>query len=368
MNKLILTMASLAIATTTLAGNPVDGLRNRLVKLQDKGIMIGHQDDPLYGTTWKWDENRSDVKETCGDYPAVMGFELGNIENGADKSLDGVPFDRIRQEVANQHARGGIVTISWHPYNPETGKDAWDPSGYPVGKILPGGALSAKFNGWLDILVTYFNSLKTAKGDLIPVIFRPWHEMSGGWFWWGKESCTPTQYKQLYRYTVNYLKEHGVTNLLYAYSPGGTPQETEENFMKFYPGDSYVDLVGADLYASPDRAKYVKEMKEEFAVVTKVATDHNKIACVAETGFRNTPDAEWFTKGLWEAVKDFKLSYVLLWRNAWDQAEENFGPAPNKTCADDFRKLYSDPKTLFLKDVVPAKPQTKKAAKKKNKK
>lgn len=56
---------------------PAEQLKVRLQKLLNKGIMLGHQDDPMYGTTWKWDEGKSDVFLTTGDYPAVMGFDLG---------------------------------------------------------------------------------------------------------------------------------------------------------------------------------------------------------------------------------------------------------------------------------------------------
>ena len=54
---------------------PAEQLKVRLQKLLNKGIMLGHQDDPMYGTTWKWDEGKSDVLLTTGDYPAVMGFD-----------------------------------------------------------------------------------------------------------------------------------------------------------------------------------------------------------------------------------------------------------------------------------------------------
>ena len=121
--------------------------------------------------------------------------------------------------------------------------------------------------------------------------------------------------------------------------------------MKFYPGDNYVDLMGCDLYGNESKDKYIKEMRHELEVVCKVAKKHKKIAIVAETGSRNTPDPSWFTTGLWAAVKDFPISYVLLWRNAWDQPTENFGPAPEKPCADDFRVLYKEPRSLFLKDI-----------------
>ena len=342
----------LGLATVATASTPAAKLRKRLVKLQKRGIMIGHQDDPFYGTTWKWESGRSDVKEVCGDWPAVMGFELGNLELDSARNLDGVPFDRMRREIQNQWARGGVVTISWHCNNPATGKNAWDPSGQPVGKILtPGTEESKTFGRWLDRVADFLLSLKTADDKPIPLVFRPWHEMSGGWFWWGKDSCTPDEYKKLYRLTIDRLRSRGIDHCLWAYSPGGDANETEDNFMRFYPGDDYVDLVGCDLYGNEGKDKYIREMRHELEVVCRVAKRHGKIAIVAETGSRNTPDPQWFTTGLWEAVKDFPVSYVLLWRNAWDQPQENFGPAPEKACAEDFRQLYKLPRTLFVNDI-----------------
>ena len=110
----------------------------RLQKLLNKGIMLGHQDDPVYGTTWKWNQGKSDVLLTTGDYPAVMGFDLGKIELDSKENLDGVPFDRMRQEIIAQNKRGGIVTLSWHPWNPATGENAWDPKGDAVAAVLDG--------------------------------------------------------------------------------------------------------------------------------------------------------------------------------------------------------------------------------------
>ena len=71
--------------------------------LQVRGYMFGHQDDPFYGLTWQWERGRSDVKEASGDYPAVMGFDLGGIEMGDEKNLDSVPFTRIREELLAHH-------------------------------------------------------------------------------------------------------------------------------------------------------------------------------------------------------------------------------------------------------------------------
>ena len=104
---------------------PREQLIERMTKLQKKGYMYGHQDDPFYGITWNWDEGRSDTYELVGDYPAVMGFDLGGIELADSKNLDSVPFDRMRDEIVKHHERGGIITISWHPRNPMLGTTAW---------------------------------------------------------------------------------------------------------------------------------------------------------------------------------------------------------------------------------------------------
>ena len=201
------------------AASPATQLIRRMAKLQKYGVMTGHQDDPIYGHNWNLEKGRSDVKEVCGDYPAVMGFELGDLELGKAKNLDGVPFDRMRQEIKAQNRRGGIVEISWHPNNPVTGKNAWDTEGRPVGEILPGGKLCKEFAQRMKRVARFLASLRDDKGQPIPVIFRPWHEMGGGWFWWGKNSCTTEQYKQLYVYTYQFMKRQGLNNLVWGFSP-----------------------------------------------------------------------------------------------------------------------------------------------------
>lgn len=257
----------------------------------------------------------------------------------------------MKEEIINHHRRGGICTLSWHTQNPVTDKNAWDPTGHAVKEVLPGGIKHEVMMKWIDKVAEFLTSLRDDRGQLIPVIFRPWHEMSGDWFWWGKESCTPEEYIQLFRMTIDRLKADGATNCLWAYSPNGQPGETEENFMRFYPGDEYVDIIGVDYYGNEGTDKYIKELRQELDIVTSVAARHHKIACLSETGARNTPDPNWFTKGLWTVIKDYPLSYFLLWRNAWDQPAENFGPAPEKKCADDFRALYKIKNVLFAKDI-----------------
>ena len=80
-------------------------LYNRLFDLTEKGIMLGHQDDPLYGHGWYGEDGRSDVKSMTGDYPAMFGFELGHIELGAEYSLDSVYFSQIKKYVRGSDER-----------------------------------------------------------------------------------------------------------------------------------------------------------------------------------------------------------------------------------------------------------------------
>lgn len=355
MNRIFTTLAALAIATASFAVSRQLAIKliNRLAAIQKQGIMIGHQDDPVYGCSWKWEEGRSDVKEVCGDYPAVMGFDLGDLELGKDNNLDGVPFDRMRKEIIKQHERGGIVTLSWHTNNPATDKNAWDFSGDAVSKILPGGKLNAKLNLWLDAVVKFVNSLKTTDGQKVPVIFRPWHEMSGAWFWWGETRCTVKQYKQLFRYTYNYMSRRGCSNIVWAYSPNlGNEKETMEQYMKYYPGDDVVDMLGIDVYQrEPNNAQYQEWLRSELDIVKQAGEKHKKLIALTETGYNDVPYPTWFTETLLPVIKEYPICYVLLWRNAWDNPTENYIAAPGKVSEPDFKKFYEDKKTLFVKDI-----------------
>ena len=114
---LLLVVALATTASAQIRGNnivvnidtPAMRLADRLTSLQKRGYMAGHQDDPFYGPTWEWEYGRSDIRDLVGDYPAVMGFDLGGIEMGDAKNLDSVPFLRIREQLVAHVERGGIL-------------------------------------------------------------------------------------------------------------------------------------------------------------------------------------------------------------------------------------------------------------------
>jgi len=210
--------------------------------------MFGHQDDLAYGHNWVYEEGRSDVKDVCGDYPAVYGWELGHLELGDAYSLDSVHFDKIQSWIKLVNKRGGVNTISWHLRNPLTGGTAWDVSSKKVvSSILPGGEKHDIYKQYLDKLADFMVGLKTDDGTYIPVLFRPFHEHTGSWFWWGKDLCSVDEYKQLWRFTVSYLRdEKNIHHLLYSYSTDRF--KTIDDYLERYPGDDIIDVVAFDLY------------------------------------------------------------------------------------------------------------------------
>jgi mannan endo-1,4-beta-mannosidase len=325
--------------------------------LKNKGIMYGHQDDLMYGYSWWYEKDRSDTKDITGDYPAVAGFELGHIELGDMRSLDSVSFVQIAEQIKEHYKRGGIVTISWHLNNPLTMQTrdtlsrsygtAWDVSSKEVvSSILPGGKNNELFNTWLERLATFFTGLKDDKGLPIPFIFRPFHEHSGSFFWWGTNICTDQEYSALWRYTVSFLRDKkNIHNILYVYN---TDRVTSlDQYMKGYPGDDIIDMLSLDMY---DRGEqFGRELDTALGFITREAVSRNKLTALSETGERRGMN-NWWTSVLLPVVSKYPVCYVLTWRDAYNSKFSVSGN-PVESFTEDFKKFYDSPRTLFLKEV-----------------
>lgn len=329
-----------------------------LFEFQKTGIMYGHQDDLMYGTTWWYETGRSDTKDFTGDYPAVAGFELGHLELGNERSLDSVSFVQIAEQIKAHYRRGGIITISWHANNPLTmldqasktrrmGGTAWDVSSKDVvASILPSGKNNKMFNTWLDRLSTFFKGLKDDDGTPIPFIFRPYHEHSGSFFWWGTDICTDKEYADLWRYTVRYLRDKkNLHNILYAYNTDRVT--TLEQYMRGYPGDDIIDMLSLDMY---DRGeKFGGELDNALGFVTREAINRNKLTALSETGARRGM-SDWWTSVLLPVISKYPMSYVLTWRHSY-KSKFTLSGGIGKPYPDDFMNFYNSPRTLFLKEI-----------------
>ena len=357
-------------------------LINRMAKIQLKGYMYGHQDDPFYGISWEWDNDRSDTYDLVGDYPGVMGFDLGGLEMGDAKNLDSVPFTRMRQEIIRQHERGGIVTISWHPRNPLLGTTAWiekDITAYneavaalkkigredlatqiddprsTVKSILPGGKMADKYQVWLKRITDFLVTLKDKKGNQVPVIFRPWHENNGNWFWWGQANCSDADFHALWNLTQDYVNAVEVGNgltlrdyIVWSYSPNLQGNWTEEKWMVRYPGDDRVDLIGEDAYQWGSEADFKTQLDADLALITKIAKEHGKLIAMTECGYQNSPDATWWQRVFKPIIEKYPVCYFLPWRN---YSKEHFGASKDAKTADDFKEWAKGKKMLFVKGI-----------------
>ena len=345
--------------------NPIDKnatvetveLYNKLFKLKEKGVMVGHQDALAYGHSWYKEANRSDVKDVSGDYPAVIGWELGHVEIGAEYNLDSVYFSDMKQYIKDTYKRGGITTASWHGDNIVTGNTSWDCAQDTVVKtILEGGVNHEKYLLWLDRVGDFFLDLKSDNGELIPVVFRMYHEHTGAWFWWGSEQCTPEEYKQLWIMTVDHLKnKKNIHNLLYAYSPSETNDEM--HFLERYPGDDYVDIIGYDCYATGSDSvavkNYMEAMDRNLKIVTSYAEKSGKLPIIGETGMESIPYDTYFTEVVYPVVCQYNVAWVLFWRNAWesDKPQHFYAPFDGHTSAPDFVKFIANPDILMNGDI-----------------
>jgi mannan endo-1,4-beta-mannosidase len=323
-------------------------LHANLQKAAARGVMFGHQDDLAYGIGWWAEAGRSDVREVCGDYPAVYGWDLGDIQNA--ENLDGVNFAQMISWIKEAHSRGGINTISMHLDNPVTGGNAWDNSPV-VTLILPGKSWNADYLKTLDRIAAFLNELKAANGTFIPVIFRPYHEHNHVWSWWGASSCTREEYITLWRMTVEYLRDQkGVHHLLYTISP----QEfaDADDYLERYPGDDYVDIFGFDYYKLWD-ARFVPELGQRLGQLSVLAGNHGKIAALTEVGLDNPYDT-WWTNFLLAALKYNEDSKKVAWSHVWRNrdVDHHFAPYPGHRSAADFKVFYNDTLTLFESDLV----------------
>ncbi|WP_343584342.1 glycosyl hydrolase [Flavobacterium sp.] len=329
-----------------------------LKTLTKKGILFGHQDDLAYGIGWSYEPDNSDVKRVTGDYPAVYGWELGHLELGDSVNIDGVPFEKMKEYVKEVYKKGGLNTFSWHEVNPYNGKSAWDTTS-TIKHLLKEPKLMSAYHKDLDKAAIFFNSLKDENGNAIPVIFRPLHEQTGNWFWWGSPQTSAQDYIKFWQLTVDYLKRKGVENVLYAYSTTEFPNK--EYYLERYPGDQYVDILGFDAYqtdAPKTDEDFRNRIKKMVSTLKEIGAEHDKLIAFTEVGLEQIPNPNWWTEVLQPILENADMSYVMLWRNG--RPDHYFVPYPGQVSENNFKTFYKSQKVLFQEDLTKEKVYQKK--------
>ena len=333
-------------------------LYQNLILLQEKGFLFGHQDDLAYGVKWRYEEGRSDIKDVTGDYPALYGWDLGGIEHQKSNNIDGVPFKKMKNWIKEIYDRGGVSTISWHMDNPLTMKNSWDTTPGSLRSILPNGEKHQLYLSWLDQAAQFLGNIKGSDGKKIPILYRPFHELTGNWFWWCKNNASAQEFKEIWRFTIHYLREtKKINNLIIVYNTADF--KSKEEFLEYYPGDDVVDVLSFDKYQYTNPvtdSSFITEVQNQLKIMNEVAVEHQKPMAIAETGYEQIPYENWWTKTLTEAIGNYKISFVLLWRNhGWQEQEKKmhyYAPYKGQLSEKDFIEFYNSPKTFFQKDIT----------------
>lgn len=317
--------------------------------IQKIAPMFGHHDYPAYGVGWRDIDGKSDVKTLCGDHPAVYSADLSGIEQGERTNVNQISIERLRQLIQQCNSRGGVVMLCWHQDNPLTGDDAWDNTRV-VDKILTEGSeINIKYKTWLDNIATFILSLKDGNGKLIPVIFRPLHEHTQTWNWWGSSATTDSEFIALWRLIVNYLRDtKGVHNILYVISPQldlNYGAGTTDRLLYRWPGDDYVDILGMDCYHGTNSAAFTSNL----AYLSALSTKKKKPAGVTETGIPSGRSSDYWTRQISDPIKGVNCSMVVMWRN--ESESHAYGPYPGDNSAADFIKMYGTKTFKFEKDL-----------------
>lgn len=340
----------------------------------------------------------SDCQAVTGAHPAFVEDDFMWYSSTDPNWQAGVTRERHLAALRAAHGRGAVCGFCWHLAGKDSGSFRYRTERGPgAGEVGADGRLAAA-------LVARYRELKALAGAAwpdrlgggaaapgsptagdgalewfcglvdslvipilrelgFPLVFRPFHEMNGNWFWWGSEALGPAEYRDLYRLVVEYLRFRGVRNLIYAWSPN-TPFGDD-----WYPGDGYVDVLGLDSYEpgvgpGNDHRQFVADLQALGALAAR----HGKLAALCETGCRmeggrhrypgQVPD--FWSRCVLGGIK--AAGVPLVWAMSWYQRDwsrrgesQYYIPYPGieteqadgALALEDFRRFARDPAILL---------------------
>lgn len=323
--------------------------------------LIGQQD--AFNSFYQ-NSGSSDIKKTTGNDPSILGSDFMFItdKDNPNNNWYVQQENKIIQDTKDAYNKGIINTFCWHlrePYNEKSFYSADMTSEQRTDafkSLAPGG----KFNDWykkkLDKVASVVSNLKDTNGKQIPIIFRPFHEFDGNWFWWGANYCTAEEYISVYRFTVNYLRDtKNVHNILFAFSPDNS-YTTSSSYLSRYPGDDYVDVLGMDNYGDFDNkgTSGASLANSKLKLISDLAISKNKIAALTETGYRVTSTTpainNWFSTYLYDAItnNNLQIAYVMFWNNT---SSGYYVPTPGTSNVADFQNFTLKSKIILQNNI-----------------
>jgi mannan endo-1,4-beta-mannosidase len=300
--------------------------------------LTGQHNFPNHVSRWS-----DRIYDLTGKFPAIFGQDFG-FSRGEDKdSVEGRPS--MVEEAKRQYRNGAVIALTWHAVRPTddepvTFHDSVQGhlTDFEWNELLtPGTDLYNRWVEQVDVIAGYLRQLQDAG---VPVLFRPYHEMNGNWFWWGGrpgEHGSAALYRQLYNRFVNV---HHLNNLVWVWNVN-SPSENAGPIASYFPGSEYADVVTMDIYGE-FKQSYYDDM---------LSLAGDKPIALAEVGAMPTLDV---------LAKQPRWAYFMMWSglaessNSSEQLQTMFH-APNLLNRGD--APFTAPVPLAASNVEPVTPK-----------
>ena len=249
----------------------------------------------------------------------IEGGEISSLENLLSESITTVSIFKhfggsnsnlSESDLAYLKGSGKKLLIAWEPRNPELGVQDRD-------------YLIDIQQGNFDSYILDFASKLESYGN--PVTIRFGHEMNGDWYPWGRR---PEEYIAAYRKVVDTIRSGGFSNIdfMWCINAESSPPENISNTAKYYPGDSYVDIIGIDGFNFGESQNWSKwrSFSEIFAPPYNfLVNTYNKPIMIAETASAeiggNKP--EWVNDMFFQLNTNFTKIDEIVWFSILKEAD-----------------------------------------------
>ena len=296
-------------------------LLSLIYSISGQKTLTGQHGYPLYS-----DIMNERVHNFTGEYPALFGQDFGFSEAN---SLDGINFrQRVIDNAIKWNNKGMIITLMWHAVPPTMDEPVTFKEGIQSKLtdeewkqlITDGSELNQRWKSQVDVIAFYLKQLQDAG---VPVIWRPYHEMNGKWFWWGGREGTDgyqALYKMLYDRLVNF---HKINNLLWVFNGNEINPPNVETYNRFFPGLEYVDILATDVYHNNFQLK-------DYQSLLKLA--NGKPIALGEVGHMPTAD---------QLEKQPNWAWFMTWSEFLETANTY----------EEKKAIYSSDRTITLEEL-----------------
>jgi len=345
MRRLAAPAALLALGLTCISGhkafaaadpNASPAVQNEIgyiASIRNQNLVLSMQQ---IGNPWHVDDMQTNppgekmseithVNQMTGKYPAIVGEDWINCDAYSDHQTS------IINLAKNYKNLGGLVEFSWHEGRPS----AYSPDGAGASSALlssgewndllnvPSSATHQNWQHHMDLLAGWMGQLQSAG---VVVLWRPYHEGDGNWFWWG---ASPANYRALWRMQFNYLTNtKGLHNLIWVIS---TPNAS------YYPGVNYVDIGGMDIYSG---SKTDSVYSTQNGIVVGAAP--GQPAALTECGL--LPDTNY--------IHTINYAWANVWCGGWLDPGYYGATGGTNNSLTDIQNFYNDGRTVNLNSVA----------------